>query len=166
MFLNGHSWFSLRYGVLSPKKLVEMAAEKGIRTLALTDLNNTSGALEFVSSCERAGIRPILGIEFRRDGRLLFVGLARSREGFFHLNRLLTDHSLDSKTLPDCCPTLPETFIIYPRLVKPIELFEENEFLGVRPCQVAGLYSSSWKKRLDKLVVFSPITAPDAESFR
>lgn len=166
MFLNGHSWFSLRYGVLSPKDLVETAAQKGIRTLALTDINNTSGCLDFWSNCQKAGIKPILGIEFRRDGRLLFVGIARNREGFFQLNRLLTEHSLSDKPLPDICPPLSDTFIIYPQLSKPLEMFGTNEFVGIRPCQVPGLFSSPLKKHVEKLVMFSPITAPDAEAFR
>ena len=52
MYLNAHSFFSLRYGTLSPQQLVEAAAAQGVKTLVLTDINNTSAALGFVRACK------------------------------------------------------------------------------------------------------------------
>ncbi len=167
MYLNGHSWFSLRFGVLSPKQLVAAAKLKGVQTLALTDINNTSASLEFVRACEAAGIRPALGIEFRRDGRLLYVGLARNRAGWLQLCRFFTDHSLGSKPLPDVAPALTDTYIIYTTLTKPLALFAENEFLAIRPAQVQGLFSNPLRKRLDKFVAWLPVTFDEpTEGFR
>jgi DNA polymerase III alpha subunit len=104
MYLNGHSWFSLRYGTLSPRQLAQAAKERGIKCLALTDINNTSGVLEFWQACRDFGIKALIGVEFRREGRLLYVGLAKNREGFYQLNKLLTEASLDGKPLPHTPP--------------------------------------------------------------
>ncbi|HNB92473.1 MAG TPA: PHP domain-containing protein, partial [Saprospiraceae bacterium] len=96
MFLNTHSWFSLRYGTLSPERLADTARSLGIRAMALTDINNTSCAWQYIEACRRNDVRPILGIEFRRDdGRMLYVGIARNNTGWANLCRMLSEVSLD-----------------------------------------------------------------------
>ncbi len=166
MYLNGHSYFSLRYGTLSPTNLVKAAKACGIKTLALTDINNTSGAFEFIRACKKEGIKPLLGIEFRKEGRFLFVGIARNAEGFRELNALLTQASLTNTPLPEVAPTLDHAFIIYDHLIKPIHLFRKNEWIGLRPNDVSKLFSSPLKNHLDRLVMFCPLTFLDAEGFR
>ena len=139
MYLNCHSYYSLRYGTLSPQQLVSLAQSLGVTALALTDINNTSAAGEFVKRCKAAGIKPLLGIDFRGDdGQCRYIGIAKNAEGFCQLNKYLSDHSLDGKILPDVFDPSPLTshpslLIIYPRLVKPISQFKEHEFLGIRP---------------------------------
>ena len=100
MYLNNHSYFSLRYGTIPPEQLPAIAKSYGIDTLVLTDINNTSGAFQFVQSCRREGVRPVLGIEFRNGRELLYVGIARNDEGWLELCSLLTDASLSDKPLP------------------------------------------------------------------
>jgi DNA polymerase III alpha subunit len=68
--LNCHTYFSLRYGTLSPQQLIEAAKANDVDTLVLTDVNNTSCSYEFVIRCVKEGIKPILGIEFHRDHKL------------------------------------------------------------------------------------------------
>ncbi len=163
MFLNCHSYFSLRYGTLSPEALVGHAKKMGVTVLALTDINNTSGCFNFVRQCKKEGVKPILGIEFRKENRLLYVGIARNLEGFRQLNELLTDCSLHGQPLPDIPPHMPDTFIIYEmgKAPKPVADFIDNEFLGIRPHQVAQLYSSEARRHPKKLVVLSPVTFLD-----
>ena len=67
MYINCHSYYSLRYGTLSVEKLVERAAELGIQALALTDINNSTGIMDFIAVCGEYGIKPIAGIEFRNE---------------------------------------------------------------------------------------------------
>jgi DNA polymerase III alpha subunit len=43
MYLNTHSYYSLRYGTMSPERVVEEALRNEIKALALTDINNTMG---------------------------------------------------------------------------------------------------------------------------
>jgi DNA polymerase III alpha subunit len=125
-----HSCFSLRFGVRKPDELVVAAHALGLRTLLLTDINNTSATLDFYQKCLKNDIKPVIGIEFRRNGTLLFTGIARSNEGFFQLTKLLTEWSLNNKQT-DIAPQMPDTFIVYEKLSKPINLFEKNEFLPV-----------------------------------
>ena len=166
MFLNCHTYYSLRYGTLSPEELVEWAKRRGITTLALTDINNTSCTYEFVRRCERESIKPVVGIDFRRDGRRLYTGLARNAEGFCELNKLLTDCSLDGRPLPDQPPLMANTWIIFPRLFKPITDFRENELLGIRPEHVARLFSHELLKYQHKLVALSPVTFADDDGYQ
>ena len=91
MYINCHSNFSLKRGTLSVKKLVQLAAEKGITQLALTDVNNTSAGFDFLKACKNQKIQGVVGIEFRDDdGQLLYVGLPKNQDGFQELSNLLT----------------------------------------------------------------------------
>ncbi len=65
MYLNTHSYYSLRYGTMPPEKIVEEALKNGVKAMALTDINNTTGIIDFVKLCLENGIHPIAGIEFR-----------------------------------------------------------------------------------------------------
>ncbi|MEO6037135.1 MAG: DNA polymerase III subunit alpha [Saprospiraceae bacterium] len=167
MHLSAHSYFSLRYGTLSPEQLVQAAAAKGLRVLTLTDINNTSAALPFVRACERQGIKPILGVDFRSaTGKRLYVGLARNAEGWAELCGLLTECSLSGKPLPEVAPAFEHCYVIYTEFTKPFQLFRDNEFVGIRPGQVHGLFSSSLRQHPHKLLVFSPVTCLDADGYR
>ena len=166
MHLNCHTYYSLRYGTLSPQELVERAARWGIKALALTDINNTSCAGEFIVRCREAGIRPIVGIDFRdAEGRQLYVGLARNAEGFRELNELLSRRSLERRPLPAAAPPMRHAWIIYPRLFKPIGEFRDNELLGIRPAHVARLFNHELRRHQHKLVVLSPVTFADDEGY-
>lgn len=115
MYLNCHTFYSLRFGTLSPKQLVSLAKEKGISKLALTDINNTSATLKFYQECILQGIELVGGIEFRSAaGEFLYIGLAQNNEGFYALNRFLSEHSEEGKALLKRAPVLLDTFIIYP----------------------------------------------------
>ena len=166
MYLNCHSTFSLRYGVLTPQALVAAAVERGVTALALTDINNTSCAYEFVMRCREAGIRPVLGIEFRQDGRLLYVGLARSDAGFAALCQLLSDRSLDGHPIPEAAPRLPETIIIYPRAVRSPEKLRDNEYIGIRPAALHTLFRSPLLQHPERLVAWAPVTFLDRDGYR
>jgi DNA polymerase III alpha subunit len=92
MHLNTHTCFSLRYGTLSVEQLIDAALEKGLDSLALTDINNTSAGLDFVMKARAKGLRPVLGIEFREEGRLCYIGLAANAEGWRQLCEFLSAH--------------------------------------------------------------------------
>ena len=172
MYLNCHSYFSLRYGTLSPEKLVETAKQRGITCMALTDINNTSCTGEFISRCKEAGIQPIAGIDFRSsEGQQLYVGIAHNGEGFHQLNKYLTHYLLEGKPLPEIfnhsLTAHHSSFvIIYPRRTKPITAFKENEYLGIRPEYVNLLFSSDVRKHPQKLLIFSPVTFLDDNGFK
>jgi len=166
VYVNCHTYYSLRYGTLSPEDLAATAAAQGVTVMALTDINNTSCTFEFIAACKKHDIKPVAGIEFRRDHQFLYAGLARNEEGWHNLCAFLSEHSLEDKPLPQVMPPMKDVFIIYRRLVKPLADFYDYEYLGVRPEEVNKLYRSDTSRHPDKLVVFHPVTFTDEDGFR
>jgi len=183
MHLNCHTYYSLKYGTLSPQRLVEAAVERGIKTLVLSDINNTSCAYQFIQSCKKHDIKPVLGIEFRRsqkrsdeddeinvfsikDSRFAYLGIARNKEGWRELNAHLSRYSMMNTPLPEKAPAFENAYVIYRKLPKPIDALADNEFVGVMPGEVNHLFSSYLKNYLHKLVVFAPVSFLDKEGYR
>ncbi len=146
--------------------MVEQASARGVTELVLTDINNTSCAFQFINACKQYKIKPILGIEYRRDNQFLYLGIARNEEGWRELCAHLTEHSLENKDLLDIAPDWKNAYTIYRKLPKGITMLHDNEYVGVRPGEVNHLYSSYLKSHLDKLVIFSPLTFLDRDGFR
>ncbi len=157
MYLNTHTYFSLRYGTLSTKELLSIARTNQIDALALTDINNTSACLNFVRLAPEYGVRPILGIDFRNGVQQQFVGLARNNVGFYQLNRYLSGHIQKEIEFPEKAPDLPDTFFIYPFRKNLIEL-SSTEFIGVKPEDLNRLPFSSWINRQEKLVILQTVS--------
>ena len=118
--LNNHTYYSLRYGCLSVKELLEHASksifrdEFGWGNLVLTDINNTSAALSFIQSAPAYKIKPIVGIDFRNGMDQNFIGIAQNNNGFLQLNQFLTEHLKQGKNFPLKAPSFEDCFIIYP----------------------------------------------------
>ncbi len=85
-----HSYYSLRYGTMPPKELVTIASSYDIDTLVLTDINNSTGVFDFIKACKEYDIKPVIGVEFRSDNKLLYTCIARNSEGLKEINDLLT----------------------------------------------------------------------------
>ena len=88
MSLCNHSCYSLKYGIQKPKELIKQAVTYGYKSIALTDINNTSGCLDFIRLAENYDLHPVVGIDFRNTIQSLYIGIARSNEGFRQLNDL------------------------------------------------------------------------------
>ncbi len=161
---------------MSPKDLVSHAANQQLKSMVLTDINNTSCSYAFVKACKNHNIKPILGIEFRQiqdhsssktdHTQYLYTGIAKNAEGFRELNQILTKASLDREPIPKEAPPLKNAFIIYRKIPKGIHKLRENEFIGIRPTEVNKLYSSYLKDFQHKLVVFAPFTFIDNNGFK
>ncbi len=165
MFLNCHSWFSFKYGVMKPEALLEEAAKAGVRTLALTDIHCTAGIPDFVRDAgKRFGVRPVAGIEFRQGPRLLYIGIAKSNDGFQQLNELLSPHLLDDAVLPERAPELSDVFFIYPFGHAPQQL-RPNERVGIKPSDLTRLPFSPWARRPQDLVALLPVTFRNKKDF-
>ncbi len=165
MHLNTHSCYSLKYGTLTVEQLVEHATAVGIKTLVLTDINNTSMAFTFYTACQKAGIKPVLGIEYRNDDEFLFIGIAKSNNGFQKLCELLTKHSVEDLPLPYRAPDLEDCSFIY-RLGKHPDHPRENEYIGIMMHEINRLFASPILEHQKKLLVLCPITFLDKEGFR
>lgn len=164
MYLNCHSYFSFKYGVLSPQDLLSEAEKCGINKIALTDINNTSGVLDIVRRSEKTTIKPVVGIDFRNGNQQCFVGLARNNEGFRELNDFLSLHLNSKEDFHFIAPSFFESYIIYPFL-HPFRELKENEFIGVRPTEINKLINSPWRRCTQKLVILSPVTFKNRSGF-
>jgi len=70
MFLNCHTYYSLRYGTFSEDELLAFAQKNKVGQMVLTDINNTSACLNFIRKAPKYNIKPIVGIDFR-NGNIL-----------------------------------------------------------------------------------------------
>lgn len=156
MYLNCHSYHSLRYGTLSIDDLVSQASALGIKELVLTDINTVTGLYDFRKKCEEKGIRPIAGIEVRKDSRLLYICIAKEFEGLGEVNKMLTAYNCEGIELPQR-PNLPSNFVIYPLNNTPEQL-KDNEFVGVREDEMNLLIRGEYKKLLSKMIILQPVT--------
>lgn len=156
---------------------MQRAHAMGLRELVFTDINNASAAYTFISECRKVGIKPIVGIEYRstekgvahtnsQEATFRYIGIAKNREGFRELCELLTNASLDKAPLPIIPPKSENVYYIYRSLIKPIDTFEPNEFIGVRPEEVNRLFSSDLRHHQQHLVVFHPITFQDEDHYK
>lgn len=157
MYLNCHSYHSLRYGTLSIETLVEQAKLLGIPALALTDINTVTGIYDFSKACRKAGIKPIVGMEIRRGNRLLYIALAMNNEGVGSICRLLTAHYCDGAELPERAQHLTDVMLVYPISNVPPKL-KEHEYVGIRGEELNRLIRPQWRGLEDKFVVLQPVT--------
>lgn len=101
--LSVHSHYSLLESVPKLDALIDAAKADGHAALALTDLGNMYGSIEFYKECKKASIKPIVGVDFfvaprtRRDAdpqadirhnRLRL--LAKDEGGYHNLIRLVS----------------------------------------------------------------------------
>ncbi len=165
MYLNCHSYYSLRYGTFSVETLAAMAVKSGIDKLALTDINNSMGVVDFVKACTKNGVKPVAGIEFRAGNELLYVGIARNNEGFMELNEFLSYHNINHLPLPGEAPTFSHSIVIYPFGKKSPGQLRENEYTGIRSTELNRLLSSDYRHNQDKLVALCPVTFNDEPGY-
>lgn len=98
--LHSHSDYSLLDGALKVDDYVKRVKEMGMTTAALTDHGNMFGAVDFYRAAQKAGIKPIIGIEtylsalddmpFEGGQPLMFhlVLLAKDKTGYQNLMKL------------------------------------------------------------------------------
>jgi len=90
------------------------------------------------------------------------------REGFRELCEILTQHSLDGKSLPDCAPPVQNAYIIYPferiQFIKNIHL-KDHEFIGVSIKNISKIRFSTLSNYQQKLIILQPVTFRNKKDF-
>ncbi|NND32607.1 MAG: DNA polymerase III subunit alpha [Saprospiraceae bacterium] len=164
MYLNCHSYYSLRYGTIPVEELVAQAAALGIGAMALTDIHVTTGVFDFIKACREYGIHPVIGIEFRQDHKLLYVGLARNNEGFHELNKFLTYYNISKEPLPVRAPDFSNAYVIYP-VDNVHHVLRENEFIGISLKDRFKVIYSELNEYRHKMVILQPVTFRNKSEF-
>lgn len=100
--LHVHSHYSLLNAIPTPKELAAIAKEDGQDAMALTDNGALYGAIDFMKAANKAGIKPIIGIDAFLAPRTRFdkepidkprarlVLLAKNNDGYKNLIQLVT----------------------------------------------------------------------------
>lgn len=161
IYLNSHTWYSLRYGTFSEEALCVLAQEHGVKTLAVTDINSSTACLQFSKIAPQYGIKPLVGIDFRNGNQQLYVGIAKTIVGYKNLNDFLSSHLHKKTNFPSEAPNLKGCYFIYPfesvlKLKK--TTFKLNEFIGISIKAIRKLKFSSYQSYKDKLIFQQPIS--------
>ena len=167
MYLNCHTYYSLRYGTIKPEQLLAIASENGVQTLALTDINTTSACLDIVRLSKKYKVKPVLGVDFRNKAEQQFIVIAKNNQGFQNINAYLSKflHNQDLKIPERPDDVLEDCFIVYPyQKGKHFEL-KQNEFLGITPKDLNQLKFSKWNEHRDKFVVLKTVSFQDKKGF-
>ncbi|MES2388419.1 MAG: PHP domain-containing protein [Bacteroidota bacterium] len=164
MYLNARSIYSQQFGTLSIEELIAAALKKGLTHLALTDINTAAGLGKFVRLAEEAGIRPICGVEFRNEGELLYIGLAKNTEGVRELRNFLEEYQSRRLPFPEHAPAFENVLTVYRFGGYLPENLRENEYIGIRPTQLRSL-GQDYKGLKSRFVVRQPITFTGKEGY-
>ncbi|MBT8323962.1 MAG: DNA polymerase III subunit alpha [Bacteroidia bacterium] len=167
MYLNCHTYYSLRYGTIKPELLLAIAAKNGVQTLALTDINSTSACLDIVRLSSTYKIKPVLGVDFRNKAEQQFILIAKNNDGFHAINDYLSvflhDDTLKIPNRPEI--ELEHSYVIYPYQKGKDYKLRSNEFLGIAPEDLNTLKFSKWNTLREKLVVLKTVSFQDKKGF-
>ncbi len=156
MYLNCHSYYSLRYGTMSVEKLVQKASAAGTDVIALTDINNSSAIPEFAGECVKSNIRPVAGIEFRNQNEFQYIGIARNNKGLRELNEFLSNLNFSKEIVPFPAPQFSDSYIIYSLKKLPDRKLFDNERIGIRQSEINRLLTLNTDR--NRMVLLQPVT--------
>lgn len=188
MIYSCHSYYSLLFGTMKVETVAEHAQKFGIDTLLLADINNTSGCFDFLSNCLEQHIKPVFGMECRNGDTWLYTCIARNMEGFYEINKFLSECNLQERSLPQVAPEFSNVYVIYPidriqwkngemtdstktgghkskTAVKSWNKLRDNEYIAVRPQEVNRIYVNGYNRYKEKLVAFSPVSFGEPDEY-
>lgn len=157
MLINLHSYFSLRYGTMSLDELIAALLEHGYETAVLTDINNSTGVLDFVRKGWEQGIRPLAGMEFRKGDQLYYIGIAKNEVGFQELNEWMTQINSGAQSLSEIAPAFDNVYIIYPFRGFQQRPLSDQDYIGVAPTDLHRLNVTGWAPK-DRYVIWTPVS--------
>jgi DNA-directed DNA polymerase III PolC len=161
MYLNCKTYFSFRYGTYATEELVKQAADLGISQLALTNINNTCDAWDFIDHCRNYGVKPIVGAEIRNDGEICYILLAKNNNGLEQINRFISEHNQGEKKFPKR-PNIQNAYCIFPFGSLAVNELQADELIGVQLSEINKLFGLSVQCYADKYVIRHPVSFQDA----
>lgn len=159
-----HSHFSLKYGILSPEEIVDLAIDLGYSSVLLTDINTTGSALAFVRAAKKNGISPLVGAEIRNGMEIIGTIIAKNQDGFNELNVFLSHHLMSENKFPQTFPYFKNCIVSYPIPKQRVEL-KENEYIDI---QLNELINLNFKfKNIDrsKVICLQPMSFRSKRDF-
>lgn len=157
MLLNLHSYFSLRYGTLSLEKLIQGMLMHGYDTAVLTDINNSSASLDLLQQGQKEGLRILAGMEFREDGQLYYIAIAKNANGFRAINSYRTSLNKEERKLSLPAPELQDVFIVYPFSLMGKVTLSVDAYFGLRPAERTKAMLLH-PQQLERCVILAPVS--------
>lgn len=168
IFINCHTYYSLRYGTFSEEELCKLAQAYGVKTLGVTDINSSTACLNFCRIAQEYGITPLVGVDFRNGNQRCYTGLAKTNLGYKNLNDFLSEHLHSQKEFPKEAPELEDCFFIYPYetvLRLKTKSFKGFERIGVSVEDIKKLRFSPYRNYKDQLVFQQPVTIRNKKDY-
>ena len=144
--------------MMSVEQLVKNAVSAGAGSIAMTDINNSTGIPEFAGECVKNSIKPVAGIEFRNDNELQYIGIARNNNGLRELNEFLSKHNFEKAPLPFPAPRFSEAYTLYSLKKKPDRKLFDNERIGIKPGEINRLVTLPESIDRNSMVLMQPVT--------
>jgi DNA-directed DNA polymerase III PolC len=168
MYLNVHTYFSFKYGTLSPIKLWELCKSLGVRKIIVTEINNTTSYVEMLriadENKDEHALEVAVGMEFRENHQLRFIALAKNNKGFAEINRYRSYLNNENLPVPNQAPVFDNVFIVYPYNDETeTGKLRNNEFYGVRASQLNKLRLVPDDVH-ERCVILHPVTFNDKRS--
>ncbi|MEB2774928.1 DNA polymerase III subunit alpha [Algoriphagus sp. D3-2-R+10] len=158
MFINCKTWFSYRYGTYSTQDLVDAAAELGLASLGLTNINSTADMWDFVDFCRDKKIKPIVGTEIQNEDRFCYILLAKNDTGILEINRFLSLHLQEELPFPERPDCFSEVLIVYPFGSFAAQDLKEYEFIGVLASELNRVKKQEVEAAPKKWTIRHPVT--------
>lgn len=168
MLLNAHTYYSYKYGTQKPATLLQNAIHFGYDHIFITDINNTSAALECMRLCkeESLQIRAKPGIDFRNGAKQLFVALPINNAGFLEVNAYLSRFLHEKTEIPPLAPTWQNAFVIYPlNNVPECNQLHDKQFVGIAPHEVHKFSFSKASKWKNRAVIMATVSFNGKKDF-
>ncbi len=135
--LINHSHYSLLKALPKLPDLIAAAKAEGCEALALTDLGNLYGAIEFIKECRKAKIKPIIGIDITTAENHRLILLCENTVGYKNLLKIVTEANLSEKPITDDMLTAhAEGLLCLGNFLRPesheqyLKIFGEKNFYG------------------------------------
>lgn len=167
MHINAHSYYSLRYGILSPEQILDFAKKQSLDYCVLTDINNTSTCLDFIRIAQKENIKAIVGIDFRNNADQQYVGIAINNAGFQELNDHLSEHLHEKRDFEAIPPSFENAYIIYPysKHDPKKHVLRDHEFVGIKHNELIKLSLDKNPPPTEKLVALQTASFRDKTDF-
>ncbi len=165
--LNTHSYYSLRYGILTVENIVEFGLQNESEFVSLTEINSTTTLHDFLRLTKKNKVKPLWGIDFRNGAQQQFIAYARNTAGVNELATLLSEHLHQKKEFEARAPQWKHCATIYPFENFKRESFAliENEFIGIQSNDLPIFERSEWNKQRSKALAFHTSTFQSQRHF-
>ncbi|MCC5918054.1 MAG: DNA polymerase III subunit alpha [Cryomorphaceae bacterium] len=156
-----HTYYTLRYGIISEVEWVELAMACGYRQLVICDINSTSAVFPAMKAGQKCGLQIIPGVDVRNGIQRCYILVAQTWSGFAAINRFVSQHH----NFPKHPPQWEGVLVIYPFHKDTFFALKENEYIGIKPNEINLLPFSPWKYHTHKLLAAPQMTFRNKRDF-